>query len=136
MQTVLLVIILLVAIALVAVILLQRSEGGAFGMGGGGTMGGFMTARGASNFLTRTTAILAAVFMALSLLLAVISQGPRERRVLVPDTSTPATSGGAPALSIPGAPPAAPSGSDSPTPTPPAAAPAQPPTTPAAPIAR
>ena len=139
MQTVLLVTILLVAIALVAVILIQRSEGGAFGMGGGGgTMGGFMTARGASNFLTRTTAILAAVFMGLSLLLAVISQGPRERRVLIPDASAPATPGGAPALSIPGAPPAAPA-ADSPTPTPPAAAPAQPaatPAPPAAPIAR
>src|SRR5690606_2979762 len=47
-------------IALTGVILLQRSEGGALGMGGGPS--GFMTARGAGNLLTRTTAILATLF--------------------------------------------------------------------------
>jgi protein translocase SecG subunit len=57
---ILLVLQIIVAIALVGVILLQRSEGGALGMGGG--PGGFMTARGAGDLLTRTTAILAAVF--------------------------------------------------------------------------
>ena len=57
MITVLLVIHLLVAIGLVGVVLLQRSEGGALGIGGGGGMGGFLTGRGTANLLTRATAI-------------------------------------------------------------------------------
>ena len=52
MQTVLIVIHLMIVVALVGVVLLQRSEGGALGMGGG-TMGGMMTARGSANLLTR-----------------------------------------------------------------------------------
>ena len=67
----LLVLLVLVCIALGTVILLQRSEGGALGMGGGPS--GFMTARGAGDLLTRTTAILAAVFFLLCLLLTVLS---------------------------------------------------------------
>ncbi len=80
-ETFLLIVNLLVALALVGVILMQRSEGGGLGMGGGnssGGMGGFMSARGATNFLTRTTAILAIVFMALSMILAVMGQGRRQ----------------------------------------------------------
>jgi len=61
----------MVAIALVAVILLQKSEGGALGMGGGG-MSGFMTGRSTANLLTRATAILAAAFMTTSALLVVL----------------------------------------------------------------
>ena len=67
MEPVLLAIHLIVAIALVAVILLQRSEGGALGIGGG--QGGMMTARGAGNLLTKATKWLAIVFLANSLLL-------------------------------------------------------------------
>ncbi len=67
----LLVLLVLVCIALGTVILLQRSEGGALGMGGGPS--GFMTARGAGDLLTRTTAVLAAVFFGLCLLLTVLS---------------------------------------------------------------
>jgi preprotein translocase subunit SecG len=67
----LLVLEIIVAIALTGVILLQRSEGGALGMGGG--PGGFMTARGAGDLLTRTTAILATLFFALALLLTLVS---------------------------------------------------------------
>ena len=54
----------MIAAALVAVVLLQRSEGGGLGIGGGGSggMGGFMSARGTANLLTRATAILAACF--------------------------------------------------------------------------
>ncbi len=63
---------ILIAIALVGVVLLQKSEGGALGMGGGG-MSGFMTGRSTSNLLTRATAILAALFMTTSVLLVVIS---------------------------------------------------------------
>ena len=67
----LLVIHVMVAIALVGVILLQKSEGGALGMGGGG-MSGFMTGRSTANLLTRATAILAAAFMTTSVLLVVL----------------------------------------------------------------
>lgn len=71
MQTILIVIHLMVVVALVGVVLLQRSEGGGLGIGGGS---GFMTARGASNTLTRTTAILAALFFATSLGLSLLAR--------------------------------------------------------------
>lgn len=72
MSTVLLVIHLMIAAALVGVVLLQRSEGGALGIGGGGGGGGFMTGRGTANLLTRATAILAALFMISSLVLVIL----------------------------------------------------------------
>ncbi|MCW2245949.1 preprotein translocase subunit SecG [Azospirillum fermentarium] len=72
MHAVVLVIHLLIALALVGVILIQKSEGGGLGIGGG-TMGGMMSARGTANLLTRTTAILAACFMATSIVLAVMA---------------------------------------------------------------
>ena len=62
---------ILVCIALIAVVLLQRSEGGALGMGGGPT--GFMTARGAGDLLTRTTWILFTVFLVLSVALTLLA---------------------------------------------------------------
>ena len=63
LQTILLVAMIIISVALSGVILLQKSEGGALGMGGGGGGGGgFMTARGAANLLTRTTSILAVLF--------------------------------------------------------------------------
>ncbi|HEV7414565.1 MAG TPA: preprotein translocase subunit SecG [Tianweitania sediminis] len=71
MQTILIVIHLLVVLALVAVVLLQRSEGGGLGIGGGS---GFMTARGAANALTRTTAILATAFFVTSLALSIVAR--------------------------------------------------------------
>jgi preprotein translocase subunit SecG len=72
MINVILVIHLILAIALVGLVLLQRSEGGALGIGGGGGggMSGFMTGRGTANLLTRATAILAALFLVTSLALA------------------------------------------------------------------
>ena len=73
MQTVLIVIHLMIVVALVGVVLLQRSEGGALGMGGGGT-GGFMSARGAADTLTRTTSILAAAFFATSIALGLLAR--------------------------------------------------------------
>jgi preprotein translocase subunit SecG len=62
---------ILVCIALIAVVLLQRSEGGALGMGGGPT--GFMTARGAGDLLTRTTWVLGSIFFVLSLILTILA---------------------------------------------------------------
>ena len=69
-----LVIHVMIAVALIAVVLLQRSEGGALGIGGGGGGGaGIMSGRGTTNLLTRTTAILAASFMATSIILAILN---------------------------------------------------------------
>jgi preprotein translocase subunit SecG len=72
MSTVLLIVHLLIALALVGSILLQRSEGGALGIGVGG-VGGLMTGRASANLLTRTTAVLAASFIVTSLLLAIVA---------------------------------------------------------------
>jgi len=76
MATVLLVIHIMVAAALVGLVLLQRSEGGALGIGGGGgggSGGGFMSGRGAANLLTRVTALFAAAFFVTSILLTLIA---------------------------------------------------------------
>ncbi|MCO6186285.1 preprotein translocase subunit SecG [Rhizobium sp. L1K21] len=71
MQTVLIVIHLMIVLALVGIILIQRSEGGGLGIGGGS---GFMSARGAANALTRTTAILATLFFVTSLALGILAR--------------------------------------------------------------
>jgi preprotein translocase subunit SecG len=65
-----------IALALIATILMQRSEGG--GLGVGGSSSGFMTARGAADFLTRSTAILGGLFIALSITMAAIAGATRE----------------------------------------------------------
>src|SRR5437868_11098328 len=66
----------LIAGSLVGVILMQRSEGG--GLGVGGSSSGFMTARGAADFLTRSTAVLGALFIILSIVMAAIAGATRE----------------------------------------------------------
>ncbi len=90
MNTVLLVIHLLVAVAMIGVVLLQRSEGGALGMGGGGGggMGGFLTGRGTANLLTRVTAILAATFMVTSLTLSVLAGTTTEPTSIIDEMPT------------------------------------------------
>jgi len=109
MQTVLLVVHLLVTLALIGVVLVQKSEGGALGIGGsggggGGGMGGFMTGRATANLLTRTTAILAALFMILSLTIAWYNQPEAKSGSILdsaPTLSEPAagqTPGQAPAM--------------------------------------
>src|SRR6478609_4485730 len=89
----------LVAVALIALILMQRSEGG--GLAGGGSPAGMMSARGASDFLTRGTAILATIFVALSILLAALAANQRAGRVIDPNLARPiapaAPASGAPA---------------------------------------
>ena len=65
----------LIAGSLVGVILMQRSEGG--GLGVGGSSSGFMTARGAADFLTRATAILGGLFIILSIVMAAIAGATR-----------------------------------------------------------
>ena len=72
MENVILVAYLLIVLAMIAVILLQRSEGGGLGMGG--NAGGLMTVRGSANLLTRTTAVLAALFFATAIGLTILSE--------------------------------------------------------------
>ena len=86
MQTVIIVIHLMIVLAMIGLVLLQRSEGGGLGMGGGG---GFMTSRGTANVLTRTTAILAGVFFATSLVLSILAGIDRKPRSIL-DTGAPA----------------------------------------------
>ncbi len=86
MQNVLLIVQLILAIALIAVILLQKTAqdgGGLMGGGGAGTMGGLFTARGSANFLTRTTAVLATLFILNSLALGILASGQHQKNSLV-----------------------------------------------------
>jgi preprotein translocase subunit SecG len=83
MYTFFLVVHAIVAAALVGVILMQRSEGG--GLAGGGNPAGLMSARGAADFLTRMTSVLATLFVTLSIALAAIAIADREPDAL--DTS-------------------------------------------------
>ena len=101
MTTVLIVIHLMVVLAMIGLVLLQRSEGGALGIGGGS--GAFLSGRGAGNVLTRSTGILAAVFFATSVglaLLARIESRPGDILDRIPGQAAPA--GGA---TTPAAPP-------------------------------
>ena len=100
MITFLLVVHGLITLALVGVILLQRSEGGALGIGGGGG-GGLMTARGAANLLTRSTTVLAALFIITSILLAVLAAGTNKSRVIDPTIAAKAAPATAPAAPAP-----------------------------------
>ena len=75
MTSVLLIIHVFVTLALIGVVLIQRSEGGGLGIGSTQGMGSFMGGRGTANLLTRATAILAAIFMGLSLTLALLNRG-------------------------------------------------------------
>ncbi len=80
MTTILLVVYITAAVSMIVLILIQRSEGGALGMGGGG--GGFVSGRGAANFLTRTTAILAAIFLITAVALGILSHRPAPASVV------------------------------------------------------
>ena len=102
MTAVLLIIHIFVAVALVGVILIQRSEGGGLGFGAQGGSGSFMSVRGTANFLTRVTAILAAIFMLTSIGLAmragnhgqgasILDQLPATPSQTVPQDGAPST---------------------------------------------
>jgi preprotein translocase subunit SecG len=94
MQTLLLVAELIIAVALIGFVLLQRSEGGALGIGGGGGggMGGLFTPRGAADTLTRTTAILAFLFFATCIALNILALRGRDEASIL-DTAPLATPG-------------------------------------------
>jgi preprotein translocase subunit SecG len=129
MITVLLVLQAFITLALIGVVLIQRSEGGGLGLGSSQGMGNFMTGRGTANLLTRTTAVLATAFMALSLILALLyknggtSTGESILNAPAHTTSAPASTKAPPAPMAPL--PLAP-GESAPTPAPtPAPAPAK-----------
>jgi preprotein translocase subunit SecG len=68
---------LVICIALIGAVLMQKSEGGgALGIGGGPS--GLMSGRSAANFMTRSTAILGAMFFATSIALTILSGGPQK----------------------------------------------------------
>ena len=109
MQTVLLVIYLMVVVALIGVVLIQRSEGGGLGIGGGS---GFMSARGTANALTRTTAILATLFFVISLALGILARyesRPTDILDRIPAGNGTTQGGGSVLDQLPGAAPAQPS---------------------------
>src|SRR6202041_2436499 len=95
MQAVLLVVQILIAIVLIGIILVQRTSqdgGGLMGGGGGGTMGGLFTARGSANLLTKTTAVLATLFIINSLALGYIASREHQNQThSIVDQTTPAT---------------------------------------------
>jgi preprotein translocase subunit SecG len=94
MQTFIIVIHLMIVLAMCGLVLLQKSEGGGLGIG---STGGFMSTRGTTNVLTRSTAILAACFFATSLLLSVIAGWSRNPTSIIPAGKAPASTPGAPA---------------------------------------
>ena len=102
MQTALLVIHIVLAIVMIAVVLVQKSEGGALGMGG--SSGGFMTTRGSANLLTRTTAVLAGCFFLSTLGLALAFKGGQKTSSVLDAPDEPRHE----APMVPGAPAAAP----------------------------
>jgi preprotein translocase subunit SecG len=114
LSTVLLIIHLFVTLALIGVVLIQRSEGGGLGIGSSQGMGSFMSGRGTANLLTRATAILAVIFMSLSLTLALLNRGTSGTTRSILDTTPPASTPAPPASTTP-PPPAAPSGPSAPT---------------------
>ena len=98
MQTVVILVHLMIVLAMVGLVLIQKSEGGGLGMGGGGG-GGFLSSRSSANVLTRSTAILAALFFATSLFLSWHASLDRKPRSIL-DSGSPAAPS---APSVPGA---------------------------------
>jgi len=92
MQTVVIVVHLMIVIVLIGTVLLQKSEGGGLGMGGGA---GFMSSRGTANLLTRTTAILAVGFFATSLLLSWLASLDRKPASIITQPASQTQPGGA-----------------------------------------
>ena len=72
MENLILIIDIILAILLIGAVLLQKSEGGALGLGA--SQDTFISSRSASNFLTKATAIIATLFIVTSILLTIISK--------------------------------------------------------------
>jgi len=107
-QAILIAVELLVAVALVVTVLLQRSEGGALGMGGGGSgLGGLFSPRGAADTLTRATTLLGALFFITCLLLNILALHGRNEKSFF-ETTAPASTAGKPLFPAAPAKPAVP----------------------------
>ena len=129
MTTVLIVIHLMVVLAMIGLVLLQRSEGGALGIGGSGSgIGGLFSPRGAASTLTRTTAILGILFFTTSLALTLLALGGQRPPSILdrPGAAAPAAPANQGPPTLPSAAPAAPA----------PAAPAAPPQLPSLPPAQ
>ena len=81
-MTILIIILLILAVFLVILVLLQGSDNEGLGFGGGGALGGMMSARGSSNLLSRLTAITATLFMVMSVILTISASVGSEKNVL------------------------------------------------------
>ena len=81
-MTLLIIIQIISAVLLIVFILLQHSDNEGLGFGGGGNLGGLMSARGSANFLSRATAITATVFMIMSVVLTISASVNSEKNVL------------------------------------------------------
>ena len=112
MEIVLRVLQVFLAIGLIGVVLLQRSEGGGLGIGSSGGAGSFMSVRGTANFLTRLTAILAALFMITCLILALLAK-PNTAPKSIFDTPAPGAAT-LPAIPVPAPPVQTPPASEAP----------------------
>ena len=96
LSVILLTVHMMLALALIGVVLLQRSEGGMGGLGGGG-MSGFMTTRGSANLLTKTTRWLAGTFMVTSLVLAWLAVHAQTTQPIIPAEPVPVAAPAVPA---------------------------------------
>jgi preprotein translocase subunit SecG len=112
MEIILRVLQVFLALGLIGVVLLQRSEGGGLGIGSSGGAGSFMSVRGTANFLTRLTAILAALFMVTCLVLALLAK-PNTAPKSIFDTPAPAPVT-LPAIPVPAPPAQTPPASEAP----------------------
>src|SRR5258705_4879452 len=104
MQTLIIIIHLMIVLSMIGFVLLQKSEGGGLGIG---STGGFLSSRGTSNVLTKTTGALAAGFFATSLLLSILARMHRKPGSILGGRS------GAPAAPASGSAPTAPAGGQS-----------------------
>jgi preprotein translocase subunit SecG len=98
MQTVVIVVHLMIVATLIATVLLQKSEGGGLGMGGGA---GFMSSRGTANLLSRTTAVLAVGFFVTSLFLSWLAGYDRKPSSIIAPASQSQQGGGATPMAAP-----------------------------------
>ena len=98
MQTVVIVVHLMIVATLIATVLLQKSEGGGLGVGGGA---GFMSSRGTANLLTRTTAVLAVGFFITSLFLSWLASYDRKPSSIIAPASQSQPGGGATLIAPP-----------------------------------
>ena len=114
MFTFLLIVQTLIAIAMITLILMQRSEGG--GLAGGGSPSGMMSARGAADFLTRATAVLATIFVLLSIVLAALAAQQGGPRRIDPSLTKQQIPAQGPVQPIPGAPAPIPGAAPGPAP--------------------